>query len=229
MAVRHLGHDVGGRGRDDDQIIVARETDVPDVEFAVLVEQLDERLFPRDRADRHRRDEFLRGARHHHAHRDAALAQAADQVERLVGRDAARDDEQHASARRVSRRFGSPGRLGRTRRPRGSGFRGPLGQQQPDFLLHGAAVRRRAQPQPLLDALRQVADRQGAHSGSLAHDCIAINAIKPSSRSPPRAARRSPRAQCASSGCRAPRLGRSPRPFRARAPARRALRHRADR
>ena len=36
MAVRHLGHEVGGRGRDHDQIIVARETDVPDVEFAVL-------------------------------------------------------------------------------------------------------------------------------------------------------------------------------------------------
>ena len=36
VAVRHLGHQVGGRGRDHDQIVVAREPDVPDVELAVL-------------------------------------------------------------------------------------------------------------------------------------------------------------------------------------------------
>ena len=42
MAVRHLGHQVGGRGRDDDQIGVAREPDVADVELAVLVEQVGE-------------------------------------------------------------------------------------------------------------------------------------------------------------------------------------------
>ena len=50
MAVRHLGHEVGGRGRDHDQIVVAREADVPDVELAVLIEQVGEgRARPRSR------------------------------------------------------------------------------------------------------------------------------------------------------------------------------------
>ena len=51
-------------------------------------------------------------------------------------------------------------------------------QQQPDLLLHRAAIARRAQPQPLFHLFAQVADRQGAHAGRLACDCIAINAIK---------------------------------------------------
>ena len=46
------------------------------------------------RADRQRRHELRRGARHHGAHRGAVLAQAADQVEALVGGDAAADEKQ---------------------------------------------------------------------------------------------------------------------------------------
>ena len=64
------------------------------------VEQIGIRMLAGERADRQRRDEFLRRLRHHHAHRDAALAQAADQVERFVGGDAAADDEQDALGRR---------------------------------------------------------------------------------------------------------------------------------
>ena len=52
----------------------------------------------RERAGRQRRDEFLRRLGHHDAHRGAALLQAPDQVERLVGGDAAADDEQDALA-----------------------------------------------------------------------------------------------------------------------------------
>ena len=53
VAVRHLRHQVGGRGRDHDEIGVAREPDVADVELAVLVEQVGEGALARDRADRH--------------------------------------------------------------------------------------------------------------------------------------------------------------------------------
>ena len=60
------------------------------------VEQVGERMLAGERADRQRRDELLRRLRQDHAHRGAALAQPADQVERFVGRDAAADDEQDA-------------------------------------------------------------------------------------------------------------------------------------
>ena len=39
MAVRHLGHQVGGRGRDHDQVAVAGETDMAGVELARGIEQ----------------------------------------------------------------------------------------------------------------------------------------------------------------------------------------------
>ncbi len=67
-----------------------------DVLFVVAVEQLAVDLLAGQRADRERRDELARRARHHRRHRRAALAQAADEVERLVGRDAAADDEEDA-------------------------------------------------------------------------------------------------------------------------------------
>ena len=40
VAVRHLGHQIGGRRRDDDEIAFARETNVADVEFARRIEQV---------------------------------------------------------------------------------------------------------------------------------------------------------------------------------------------
>ena len=40
--------------------------------------------------------EFLRGLGHDHAHRGAALPQAPDLIERLIGRNATADDQQHA-------------------------------------------------------------------------------------------------------------------------------------
>ena len=64
------------------------------------------------------RDEILRGLGHDHPHRDAALAQPADQVERLVGRDPARDDEQDLVRRRLgARRLFGPSRRSAWRRP----------------------------------------------------------------------------------------------------------------
>ncbi len=49
-------------------------------------------------ADGERRHELLRAFRHHRTHGGPALAQAPDQVEALIGRDAARNDKQDAFA-----------------------------------------------------------------------------------------------------------------------------------
>ena len=96
-------HQVGGGRRDDDQVGLARQADVADVVLVLAVEEVGEDMVGRQRADRQRRDEFLRGGGHDAAHGGAALAQAADQVERLVGRDAAADDQEDALAGQCAR------------------------------------------------------------------------------------------------------------------------------
>ena len=73
-----------------------------DVEFAHHIEQIDERGLARERAGRQRSDEFLRRLGHDDAHRGAALLQSPDQIERLVGRNPAADDQQYA----LGSRFG---------------------------------------------------------------------------------------------------------------------------
>ncbi len=40
VTARHLRHQVGGRRRDDDEIGIACETDVADIEFALRIEQI---------------------------------------------------------------------------------------------------------------------------------------------------------------------------------------------
>ena len=112
-AVRHPGKEIGGRRRDHDQVGLAREPDVTDIVLVLAVEELGEHLPAGDRADRERRHEFLRRPGHHRAHRRAALAQPPDQVERLVGGDAAGDDEEdafRAGARCQPSRTSWPGR-----------------------------------------------------------------------------------------------------------------------
>ena len=42
MPARHLRHQVGGGGRDDDKIALARQPDVADVELAAGIEQIGE-------------------------------------------------------------------------------------------------------------------------------------------------------------------------------------------
>ena len=98
QAVGKLRHQIGGGGRYDQQVGLARQADMADIMLVLPVEQLGEDMVGGQRADRKRRDELLRRRRHDAAHRSAALAQAADQVERLVGRDAAADDEENALA-----------------------------------------------------------------------------------------------------------------------------------
>jgi len=94
--VRHLRHQIGrGRG-DQHQIAVARQPDMADILFVLPRKQIEEHMVRRQRTDGQRRDEFLRPAGHHRAHAGAALAQPADQIQALIGGDAARDDEEDA-------------------------------------------------------------------------------------------------------------------------------------
>ena len=58
MTVRHLRHEVGGRRRDDDQVGLARQPDVTDIELVGRIEQVGEHLLAGEGADRQRRDEF---------------------------------------------------------------------------------------------------------------------------------------------------------------------------
>ncbi len=61
----------------------------------VRVEELAMHLLARQCRNRKRRHEFRRGPGHDRRHRGPALAQAADQLQRLVGRDPAADDEEY--------------------------------------------------------------------------------------------------------------------------------------
>ena len=96
MAAGHLGDEVCGGRRHHDQVGLARQADVADLALVVEIEQLGEDALVGERADRKRSDELLRGPGHHGAHGDAALAQATDQIEALVGGDAAADDQNDA-------------------------------------------------------------------------------------------------------------------------------------
>ena len=109
MPAGHPGDEVGGGRRHHDQVGVAREPDVADLALGVEVEQLGEHRLVAERPHRQRRDELLRGPGHHGQHLDRQpLAQAADQLQALVGRDAAADDENDAFLlRAVSHRTAS--------------------------------------------------------------------------------------------------------------------------
>ena len=97
-AVGEPGHQVGGGRRDDDEVGLAGQADMADILLVLAVEQVGEDVVGGQRADRQRRDEVLRGLGHDGADGGAALAQPADQVERLVGGDAAADDQEDALA-----------------------------------------------------------------------------------------------------------------------------------
>ena len=97
--MRHVGDQVGGRRRDDDQVGLAREFDVAHAGSLGRGEQVGADRLAAERLGRQRRDELLRRCGHGDAHRRAALAQPANQVERLIGRDAAANDQQDARAR----------------------------------------------------------------------------------------------------------------------------------
>ena len=101
MAVGELRHEVGCSRRDDKQVSLARQPDMTDIVLVMAIEQFGEDMVGRQRTDRQRRDKLPGGGGHDDTNRSATLAQAPDQVERLVGGDAAADDEQDALARKT--------------------------------------------------------------------------------------------------------------------------------
>ena len=79
------------------------------IELALGIEQIGVGALVRQRAGRKRRDELLRGPGQHAADVDVPLLEPPDQVQRLVGGDAAADDQGDA---RLNRRTGGPGNAG---------------------------------------------------------------------------------------------------------------------
>jgi len=111
QSIGELGHEIGSRRCHDNQVGVAGEADVSDILLVLAIEDVGEDVVGRQRADRKRRHELPRGFSHHRTHGRAALLEPADQVERLIGRDAAGDDEQNALVGKGHRRPVCSGRL----------------------------------------------------------------------------------------------------------------------
>src|SRR5580704_6046081 len=119
-----------------------------DVELALRIEQIGENALAAQRAGGERRDEMLRGRGEDAAYLCIPVLQAADQIERFVGGDAAADDEQDAVAVRFRRTRLLPRRL-RWRfeifENVVAGLFRSLAQDDADLVLHRAAVARGAQ------------------------------------------------------------------------------------
>ena len=98
QTIRHLRHQIGGGGCDQHEIAVARQPDMADILFILPGKKLGEDMRGGQRADSKRGDEFLRALRHDRRHLRAALFQATDEIEALIGRDAAGDNKENMLA-----------------------------------------------------------------------------------------------------------------------------------
>ena len=166
-ALRHLRHQIGGRGRHHDQVAVTGQANMAGIEFALGIEQVGIDALAGQRARRQRRDELRGGFGEHAADADVPLLQPPDQVQRLVGRNAAADDQGDADLaggalglRGPCRDGGSRKRCGRRR----GGSLGMLAQDHPHLLLDRAAVPGRAQAQIGFDGLVEFSDGQAGHT-----------------------------------------------------------------
>ena len=101
--MRHLGEKIGGRRRHDDEIGLARETDMADLGLILEVEELGEGPLLGEHRERKRRDERGAAARQDGAHRAPRSFKPAHEIEALIGGDAAADDQEDALA--VARPF----------------------------------------------------------------------------------------------------------------------------
>ena len=95
---RHLRQQVGGRRADHDQVGLAAELDMAHLDLVLEVPQAGMDRLLGQRRQRHRRDELRAALGQHAAHAAARLADQPDQLARLVGGDAAADDEEDALA-----------------------------------------------------------------------------------------------------------------------------------
>ncbi len=98
-ALGHARQDIGGGGRDDDEVGLARQADMPHLALVGQRKQIAIDLVARQRGERQRRDELGARGGQDAAHGRAPLAQTPDQIEAFVSRDAARHDEQNAFTR----------------------------------------------------------------------------------------------------------------------------------
>ena len=96
-AMRHLGEQVGAGRRHHDQVGLARQADMAHLGFVGQREQLLIDLVAADRGEGERRDELGAAPGQDHAEADAAIAPAPDQLQRLVGGDAAGNDQENAA------------------------------------------------------------------------------------------------------------------------------------
>ena len=67
--------------RHDQEVGIAGQANMPDIEFAVRIEQIGKSPFSGERADSKRRDKMLAGCGENAAHPRSALPQAPDQIE----------------------------------------------------------------------------------------------------------------------------------------------------
>ena len=96
--LRELGDQVGGGRRDDHEVGGARQLDMAHLG---LVGQVEERAVDRvagEGGDGERRDELGAAGGQDRRHRGAGLLQQADELEALVGGDAAADDQEYPAA-----------------------------------------------------------------------------------------------------------------------------------
>jgi len=111
---------------------------------------------------------MLRGAGENAAHAGAAVLQPADEIERLIGGNAAADDEQdpHAGRRRAPGLTRSPRRRLEILQRLAAGILCRRPQDDADLVLHRAAVACRAQAQLLLQFVIELPDGEAGHGRS---------------------------------------------------------------
>ena len=96
MTTAHPGHQIGGAGRDNNQIGGAAELDMAHLGFGSQVEKILVHRGAGKGRDRQRRDEFGPGAGQDRHDAGPLAAQQADQLERFVGGDAPADNQKDA-------------------------------------------------------------------------------------------------------------------------------------
>ena len=97
--IGHLRHEVGGSGGHDHEIGRAAEFDMPHLRLVGQVEEIAIDFLGRQRRGGQRRHELFARAGQNRNHRRTLVAQTADQIERLEGRDTAADDQKDALVR----------------------------------------------------------------------------------------------------------------------------------
>ena len=187
VSSRHLGDEISRCGGDDDEIGVACQPYMADVELALRIEQIGVGALAAKCAGGERRDEALRRSRENAAHLRAAILQAPDQIERFVGCDAAADDEEDAQAAGLrSARWLCRGVRWRRELIEDvtAGLLCGLAQDHTDLVFHGSAMPRRAQAQQLLELVIQLSDGEARHrvislaAGRLKPELIALQSVQ---------------------------------------------------